>query len=89
MISQLIGYLRKRSGCCLLICEADAGKIDTGKGESFECDGVIRLSFMDFEEKPRRILEIHKLRYTAFEPKVAHNLILNNECIKLSDSKII
>jgi len=70
MVSQLIGYFRKRTGCCLLICETDAGKIDTGRGEAFECDGVVTLSFMDFEEKPRRILEIHKLRYTAFDRRL-------------------
>ena len=89
MVSQLIGYFRKRTACCLLICEAEAGKIDTGRGEAFECDGVMQLSFMDFEEKPRRILEIHKMRYTAFDPKVAHNLLVTNEGIKLSDAKII
>ncbi len=63
--------------------------MDTGNGESFECDGVLHLSFTEFEEKPLRTLRIDKLRYTSFEPRVAHELIIDNKGLRLSERKVI
>ncbi|RLJ08224.1 MAG: hypothetical protein DRP12_00935 [Candidatus Aenigmatarchaeota archaeon] len=87
-LAELVRYLRN-FGCTLLICETEKDAIDTGNGEAFECDGVINLSFLEFEEKPKRILEIHKLRYTAFEPKVPNELVIDSKGIRLSGTRII
>ncbi|MEE9609688.1 MAG: ATPase domain-containing protein, partial [Desulfatiglandales bacterium] len=65
-LTLLVKYLREKVKCSILICETDNG-MDTGNGESFECDGVLHLSFTEFEEKPLRTLRIDKLRYTSFE----------------------
>jgi KaiC/GvpD/RAD55 family RecA-like ATPase len=88
-LDTLTRYLREKVACSLLICETDGEKIDAGNGEAFECDGVINLAFLEFEEKPRRTLRIEKMRYTSFEPKVAYDLIINSEGLRLSEEKII
>jgi len=64
-------------------------EIDFISGEAFECDGVVHLSFLEFEEKPLRTLEVHKLRYTSFEPKIPHELIIDEKGLRLSGTKII
>jgi KaiC/GvpD/RAD55 family RecA-like ATPase len=86
--SNLVENLRLMSKCSLLICETETG-MDTGNGEAFECDGVIGMSFLDFEEKPMRTLQIHKMRYTAIEPKVAHELEIDNRGVRLSTRSVI
>jgi len=83
MMIELMSFLKEKSRCSLLLCETKDNEIDTGKGESFECDGVINLSFLELEENPIRTLEIHKLRYTSFNPKVAYNLKINNHGLEL------
>lgn len=88
-LSELVRYLKERVNCTLLMCETKTGEIDTGNGEAFECDGVIRLSFLELEEKPLRTLEVHKLRYTSFEPKIPHELIIDRKGLRLSGTKII
>ncbi len=85
-LTLLVRYLREKVNCSLLICETNNG-IDTGNGESFECDGILHLSFSEFEERPFRTLRIEKLRYTSFEPKVAHELIINNQGLRVSKRK--
>ena len=87
-LSELVKHL-KSMGCTLMLCETKEDNIDSGNDESFECDGVVHLSFLDFEEKPMRILRIHKMRYTPFDPKVPHELIINSQGLKLGNSKII
>lgn len=88
-LSELLRHLKSISGCTLLICETEGDKIDTGNGEAFECDGVIQLSFSELEEKPRRTLQIHKLRYTSFEPRVPHEFVINDRDLRLTGTKII
>jgi len=88
-LCELVDYLRKKVNCTLLLCETEEGKMDTGNGEAFECDGVVHLSFSEFEEKPLRTLKIEKLRYTSFEPRVAHELIINSRGLRLSKRKVI
>lgn len=88
-LSELVRYLKERVNCTLLLCETKKDEIDTGDGEAFECDGVVHLSFLEFEEKPLRTLEVHKLRYTSFEPKIPHELIIDRKGLKLSETKII
>jgi KaiC/GvpD/RAD55 family RecA-like ATPase len=88
-LSELVKCLKDRVNCALLICETKRDEIDTGNGEAFECDGVIHLSFLELEEKPLRILEVHKLRYTSFEPKIPHELIIDRKGLRLSGTKII
>lgn len=88
-LSELVRYLKEHVNCTLLVCETEKDEIDTGNGEAFESDGVIHLSFLEFEEKPMRILEIHKLRYTSFEPKIPHEFLINKKGLKLSGTKII
>jgi KaiC/GvpD/RAD55 family RecA-like ATPase len=80
---RLVKYLRKNVKTSLLICETGNG-MDTGNGEAFECDGVVGLSFLELEEKPMRTLNIHNMRYTAIEPKVAHELVIDGKGLRLS-----
>ncbi len=87
-LTLLVRYLREKVKCSILICETENG-MDTGNGESFECDGVLHLSFTEFEEKPLRILKIEKLRYTSFEPRVAHELIIDSKGLRLSKRGVI
>lgn len=87
-LSELVKHL-KNMGCTLLLCETTEDKIDTGNGESFECDGVVHLSFLELEEKPMRILNVHKLRYTSFEPKIPHELVIDDRDLRLTETKII
>ena len=86
--SQLVKELKKRFKCSLIICETQNG-IDSGNSESFECDGVVNVSFLDLEEKPKRTMEVHKLRYTKFEPKVPHEFKITSKGLKLSKSTLI
>jgi circadian clock protein KaiC len=83
---RLINFLRKNVKATLLICETVNG-MDTGNGEAFECDGVVGLSFLELEEVPMRTLLIHKMRYTAIEPKVAHELVIKSSGLRLSERK--
>lgn len=83
---RLVRYLRKNVKASLLICETVNG-MDSGNGEAFECDGVIGLSFLELEEVPMRTLQIHKMRYTAIEPKVAHELDIDSKGLRLSKRK--
>lgn len=88
-MSDLVVELRKRFACSLVICETLGENIDSGNGEAFECDGVIKFSFLDIEEKPKRILEVHKLRYADFEPRVPHEFVISKEGLKLAKTAII
>ncbi len=87
-LSELVKQLRSY-GCTLLICETKGERIDTGNGESFECDGIIHFSFLDLEEKPMRTLTIHKLRYSDFVPKVPHEFVIDKRDLALTGTKII
>lgn len=87
-LSELVKHL-KPMGCTLLICETRGEHIDTGNGESFECDGVLNLSFLELEEKPMRTLAIHKMRYANFDPKIPHEFVINDKDLKLSGTKVI
>jgi circadian clock protein KaiC len=88
-MTELLQQLKAVSNCTLLICETKNEEIDTGNGEAFECDGVIHLSFLDLEEKPMRALQVHKLRYTSFEPKIPHEFLISSKDVKLTNTKII
>ncbi|MFH0929305.1 MAG: ATPase domain-containing protein [Candidatus Aenigmatarchaeota archaeon] len=88
-LSDIIKYLKEKSKCSLLICETVGEDIDSGNSESFEVDGVLHISFLDLEEKPKRTLEICKLRYTSFDPRVNHELFINKKGLKLSTAKIV
>lgn len=88
-LSELVRYLKERVNCTILMCETEKDEIDTGNGEAFECDGVVHLSFLEFEEKPLRTLEVHKLRYTSFEPKIPREFVIDKGGLKLSEIKII
>ena len=86
---ELIKSLKSASSS-LLICETDDDdRLDSGGNESFECDGVIQLLFLDLEEKPMRSLVVHKMRYTSFDAKVPHELKMNNDDIVLTETKAI
>jgi circadian clock protein KaiC len=87
-LSELVRYLKDRVNCTLLMCETKKDEIDMD-GEAFECDGVVHLSFLEFEEKPLRTLEVHKLRYTSFEPKIPHELVIDKKGLRLSSTKVI
>lgn len=87
-LSELSKHL-KPMGCTLLLCETKDDNIDTGNGESFEADGVIHFSFLELEEKPMRTLTIHKMRYANFDPKIPHELVINDKDLKMTETKII
>ena len=87
-LSELVKSLRQM-GCTLLICETRGEHIDTGNGESFECDGVLSLSFLELEEKPQRIMTVHKMRYASFDPKVPHEIVIDSKEIRITETKII
>lgn len=86
--SQIIECL-KSTGCSLIICETDGECIDGGNGEAYECDGVVNLSFLELEEKPMRSITVHKLRYSSFDAKVPHELVIDHLGIKLGETKVI
>jgi circadian clock protein KaiC len=88
-LSEILRYLRERVKCTLLLCETKDDEIDTGNGEAFDCDGVLHVSFLELEEKPIRSLEIIKLRYSSFEPRVHHELLIDKRGIRLTATKII
>jgi len=87
-LSELVKHL-KPMGCTLLLCETRGEDIDTGNGESFECDGVVHLSFLELEEKPMRTLTVHKMRYANFDPKIPHEFVINEKDLILTKTKII
>jgi KaiC/GvpD/RAD55 family RecA-like ATPase len=88
-LAEMLRYLKDKVECSLLLCETKGDEIDTGNGEAFDCDGVLRVSFLELEEKPMRTLEIYKLRYTSFEPRVHHELLINDKDIRLTATKVI
>ncbi len=87
-LTSLVRYLREKVKCSLLICETADG-MDTGNGESFECDGVLHLSFTEFEEKPKRTIKVYKMRYTAIEPVISHELKISKKGLNISKIKFI
>jgi len=87
-LSELVNSL-KSMGSTLLLCETRGDAIDTGNGESFECDGVMSISFLELEEKPMRILTIHKMRYAKFDPKIPHELVIDDRDLTLTETKVI
>lgn len=88
-LSELIRQLKAISKSTILICESENDQIDTGNGESFETDGVIQLSFHDLEEKPSRIIQVHKLRFSAFDPKVPYAFTIKKNDIIINQKAII
>ncbi len=88
-LSELVRYLKERVNCTLLLCETNGKEIDTGNGEAFDCDGVVNLSFLEFEEKPKRTLEIHKLRYSSFEPKIPHEFVIDGKGLRVTETRIL
>lgn len=89
--SYLVDILRtaKNSKSALVLCETECDSLDSGNFESYECDGIVNTSFLDLEEKPMRVLTIHKMRFTDFDPKIPHELRINSKDITLADSKLI
>lgn len=88
-LAELIRYLKQKIGCTLLICETAKDNIDSGDCEAFEADGILHIIFSELEERPLRMLEIYKMRYTAFEPRIRYNLIIGDKGLKLSTTKVI
>jgi len=88
-LSEIVRYLKEKVSCTLFICETEENRMDTGNGEAFECDGVISLSFLELEEKPKRMLEVQKLRYSSFEPRIPHEFIIDSKGLKVTETKLI
>jgi len=89
MLSELVKYLKEKIKCSLLICETSDDEIDSGNGEAFECDGVVHISFLELEEKPKRTLEVSKLRYTSFEPRIPRELIIDDDGLRITKTQIV
>lgn len=88
-LAEIISLL-KRAKSSMILCETRNNEdLDSGNDESFECDGIIQLIFLDLEEKPMRALIVHKMRYTNFDPKVPHELKIDNSDIRLTETKAI
>lgn len=87
-LSGLVRFLKSRTGCSLLLCET-VNSHDTENNERYECDGVVNLSFLEVEEKPRRILTVEKMRYTDFEARVPHEFAIERKGIRLTGTRII
>jgi circadian clock protein KaiC len=87
-LSELVRSL-KSMGCTLLLCETRGENTDTGNGESFECDGVVSLSFLELEEKPMRTMTVHKMRYANFDPKIPYEFVIDEKDLRLTETKII
>jgi len=87
-LSKILRHLKEKVRCSMILCETDNG-IDSGNGESFECDSVIKLSFIEFGEEPLRTLGIYKVRYTSFKPRISYELVIDKEGIKLGRHKVL
>lgn len=80
----------KSAKASLLLCETKKDEyMDSGNNESFECDGIVQIVFLDLEEKPMRALIVHKMRYTNFDAKVPHELKIDNNDVRLTETKVI
>jgi circadian clock protein KaiC len=88
-LSDLANHLRRKVGCSLLLYDAENGARDVATWEAFECDGVVNLSFLEYEEKPVRTLTVRKLRYTGFEPWVARELIIDEKGLRCRDNHMM
>ncbi len=80
--------LKSKANSSLLISETLGNNLDNGFGEAFDCDGVIHLSFLDLEEKPVRVLEVSKMRYSDFEPKVKHFFTVSTKGVSIEKNKL-
>ncbi len=87
-LAELVKHI-KVMGCSLLLCESNGDAIDSGNHEAFECDGVVQLSFLDFDERPMRSLSIHKMRYAEFQPRVHHRIDITSKGISLSRQRAV
>lgn len=88
-LDEMLRFIKEKVDCCLILCETVGDSIDTGNGEAFDCDGVMHVSFLELEEKPKRTIEIYKMRYTDFDPLVHHEIIINKKELELTATKII
>jgi len=80
----------KNTRASLLLCETESDeKLDSGGQEAFECDGIVQLLFLELEEKPMRALIAHKMRYTKFDAKLPHELLIDENDIRLTETKVI
>lgn len=85
----LIRHLKGKVGSSLLLSEHNGAYNDDKSVEAFECDGIVHLSFVELEEKPRRTLTVAKMRYTDFEPRVPHEFSITSKGISLTGSRHI
>lgn len=88
-LSNIISTLKEKVSSTILICETSGSMFDTGNGETFDCDGVIHISFSEFEERPLRTIEVPKMRYTDIEPLVKYTLDISKKGILVSGKKVI
>ncbi len=86
--SEILKQLRNMKSS-MIICETAGDELDSGNMESFECDGVVQLSFLELEEKPSRSITVHKMRFTSFEPKVPHEMTISDKKIDIGEAKVI
>jgi len=87
--SELVRYLKKNVKCAIFLYESMNQDDESYSGQYFEVDGVVDLSFIDLEEKPKRILSIMKMRYTDFEPRVPHVFKISKEGLSLGEEEIV
>lgn len=87
--SDLVKNLRGVCNVALLVCEVGRDGIDSGSGESYDCDGVIKAAFLELEERPKRTISVHKMRYASIEPRVAHMLLIDGDKVKVTETRLI
>jgi len=88
-LAELVRTLRNTRSA-ILLCETDSDeRMDSGNYESFECDGVVQLMFLELEERPMRVLVVHKMRYTNFEAKLPHEISISDDDIEMTKTRVI
>lgn len=88
-LSTVVSLLREKSSASLLLFESSSLEPNAFPQEIFDADGAIHLSYLEFEEKPSRVLQLIKMRYTAIEPLVRHVMTVDKKGIRLEKVKVI
>ncbi|MBN3037013.1 MAG: DUF2075 domain-containing protein [Candidatus Diapherotrites archaeon] len=88
-LAKLVHHLRNRSKSTLLICETLDNTLDTGNGESYECDGAVSLSLVEVDNQPMRLLGIYKMRYTPILTGASYPLFITDEGLHVGPKRVI
>lgn len=88
-LSQLVSLLQEKAAATMILFETPSIEPSSFPPEIFDCDGAMHLSYLDLEEKPSRVLQLVKMRYTDIDPLVRHTLVLDPKGMRVNKRKII